>query len=276
MRTEHFFAALLSALEVAHTWRKTMTAPIRLRVLCLAAAISLLGGRQAAAVNLVVNPSFEADGQMLAITCCVTGWTINDVNPPAAVNNIDVITPSFGAHSGLYAVDLVGSSAAGLGAIVSQTISGLSIGVPYELEFYYRNNVTATFRYGVFDAPSSSAGWNTGNTLVGPTGSLTTTSAAWLQLLTTFTATTSSVTLEFQNTGGGLNTNGAKFDTVSLMATCPADCAPPPDGQVDVTDLLALLAQWGMPGGGTCDIDDDGDVDVNDILAMLAAWGACP
>jgi hypothetical protein len=61
---------------------------------------------------------------------------------------------------------------------------------------------------------------------------------------------------------------------------CPADCAPPPDGSVNVTDLLALLAQWGASGGGGCDIapppGGDGVVNVSDLLALLAAWGLCP
>ncbi|MCH7545565.1 MAG: hypothetical protein IID30_04090 [Planctomycetes bacterium] len=58
---------------------------------------------------------------------------------------------------------------------------------------------------------------------------------------------------------------------------CPADCAGTPDGSVNVTDLLALLANW----GGTptlCDIappGGDGSVNVTDLLALLAAWGSC-
>ena len=59
---------------------------------------------------------------------------------------------------------------------------------------------------------------------------------------------------------------------------CYADCAGTPDGTVNVTDLLALLANW----GGTpvfCDITPpggDGNVNVTDLLDLLAAWGACP
>jgi outer membrane protein assembly factor BamB len=54
---------------------------------------------------------------------------------------------------------------------------------------------------------------------------------------------------------------------------CLADCSGPGDGMVDVSDLLALLAQWG--GVGACDIDGSGAVDVADLLALLAAWGDC-
>jgi hypothetical protein len=55
---------------------------------------------------------------------------------------------------------------------------------------------------------------------------------------------------------------------------CPADCGNiPGDGLVNVGDLLALLAQWGV--GGSCDQNDDGLVNVGDLLALLAAWGKC-
>jgi hypothetical protein len=57
----------------------------------------------------------------------------------------------------------------------------------------------------------------------------------------------------------------------------PAHRCPPDvngDGVVDVTDLLALLGNWGGTGDG--DINDDGVVDVEDLLMLLAAWGECP
>lgn len=54
---------------------------------------------------------------------------------------------------------------------------------------------------------------------------------------------------------------------------CLADCGTV-DGNVNVTDLLALLAQWG--GDGPCDQNGDDVVNVTDLLALLAAWGMCP
>lgn len=59
------------------------------------------------------------------------------------------------------------------------------------------------------------------------------------------------------------------------LAPCPADS----DGNrnVNVSDLLNLLANW-----GSClepcppDSDRDGDVDVFDLLQLLSTWGACP
>jgi len=48
-----------------------------------------------------------------------------------------------------------------------------------------------------------------------------------------------------------------------------------PDGVVDVFDLLALLANWGMDGVGA-DIAAPFDVvDVFDLLDLLATWGSC-
>jgi hypothetical protein len=65
--------------------------------------------------------------------------------------------------------------------------------------------------------------------------------------------------------------------TVIGPAPCPEDCADG-DGDVDVNDLLRLLAQWGSPfmGTGSCNFDGDVDVDVTDLLRLLAAWGVCP
>jgi hypothetical protein len=74
--------------------------------------------------------------------------------------------------------------------------------------------------------------------------------------------------------GAPEETPGSANDSCNPATGCVGDCAAPPDGSVTVTDLLALLAQWGA--GGSCDLDNDGDVDVNDLLIMLAAWGVCP
>ena len=92
------------------------------------------------------------------------------------------------------------------------------------------------------------------------------------------------------------------------VALCPADCRQTPDGAVNVSNFLALLARWGEASvGGPCppvplrvvrppahssdrakfealraswgpcdgceaDLDGDGVVGVRDMLAVLAAW----
>ena len=59
-----------------------------------------------------------------------------------------------------------------------------------------------------------------------------------------------------------------------IPAICPADTDG--SGDVNVTDLLALLAAWGPNPGHIADFNDDGNVNVTDLLALLAAWGPCP
>jgi hypothetical protein len=51
---------------------------------------------------------------------------------------------------------------------------------------------------------------------------------------------------------------------------CDEDCASPSDDEVNIIDLLALLAEWGT--NGDCDFDGGG-ISVTDLLQMLAAWG---
>jgi predicted outer membrane repeat protein len=58
---------------------------------------------------------------------------------------------------------------------------------------------------------------------------------------------------------------------------CPCDCAQSPDGEVNITDFLALLGEWGGPGWCDCDQNPppDGVVDNQDFLHMLGTWGEC-
>ena len=55
---------------------------------------------------------------------------------------------------------------------------------------------------------------------------------------------------------------------------CLADIALD-DGQVNVHDLLSLIAVWGTTSP-SADINFDGTVNVHDLLLLIAAWGACP
>jgi hypothetical protein len=54
---------------------------------------------------------------------------------------------------------------------------------------------------------------------------------------------------------------------------CEGDCAAPPNGVVGITDLLALLAQWGT--AASCDLDGSGTVAIADLLQLLSNWGPC-
>ena len=46
------------------------------------------------------------------------------------------------------------------------------------------------------------------------------------------------------------------------------------DFEVDIVDLLDLLAAWGS-NDPVFDLDGDGTVGITDFLAMLAVWGPC-
>ncbi|MCH2132480.1 MAG: glycoside hydrolase family 9 protein [Phycisphaerales bacterium] len=60
--------------------------------------------------------------------------------------------------------------------------------------------------------------------------------------------------------------------TSGAWATCPDTDG---NGQVDVTDLLAVVDEWGPCSGCGADVNDSGAVDVMDMLLVLDAWGAC-
>lgn len=47
------------------------------------------------------------------------------------------------------------------------------------------------------------------------------------------------------------------------------------DGAVDVTDLLAIVGNWGDCSDCNEDIDGNGSVDVTDLLTVVGNWGQC-
>ena len=74
---------------------------------------------------------------------------------------------------------------------------------------------------------------------------------------------------------GGVYTLQGGFMAAPVTNPCPADSDS--SGTVNVTDLLALLAGWGVCGVPCpSDINGDGFINVTDLLALLAAWGLCP
>jgi len=61
---------------------------------------------------------------------------------------------------------------------------------------------------------------------------------------------------------------------VTFANTCPADLTG--SGNVDVSDLLVLLAAWGpCPSPCPPDLTGSGGVNVSDMLVLLSAWGEC-
>ncbi len=68
---------------------------------------------------------------------------------------------------------------------------------------------------------------------------------------------------------GGFSGSAYLFDA----STCPADFNG--DGNVEASDLAALLGNWGPCVGCPADFDDDGDVDAADLALLLGSWGPC-
>ena len=72
------------------------------------------------------------------------------------------------------------------------------------------------------------------------------------------------------------NSNGMlDFTDILDECECLNDCFLPTDGQVDVGDLLRVLALWGQTVA-ECDTNFDGVIDVVDLNRVLGEWGACP
>ena len=46
------------------------------------------------------------------------------------------------------------------------------------------------------------------------------------------------------------------------------------DGNVNVSDLLAVIDQWGL-ANSPADVNSDGIVDVTDLLMVVGNWGPC-
>jgi hypothetical protein len=58
------------------------------------------------------------------------------------------------------------------------------------------------------------------------------------------------------------------------FSPCPADCLQPPDQNVNVLDMYALLQHW-LSVSGPYDVNLDGAINVSDFFTLLEHWGAC-
>ena len=63
---------------------------------------------------------------------------------------------------------------------------------------------------------------------------------------------------------------GNKFED---YCTCDADVYP--DGMIDISDLLIVIAYYGLLEPAAGDVNMDGQVDSEDILGVLDQWGTC-
>ncbi|MCP4759859.1 MAG: hypothetical protein GY894_07220 [Planctomycetes bacterium] len=61
---------------------------------------------------------------------------------------------------------------------------------------------------------------------------------------------------------------------VGEIETCPSDISG--DGEVNVDDILAVVAAFGACDSCDEDLDGDGIVGIDDLLVAIADWGSCP
>jgi hypothetical protein len=80
--------------------------------------------------------------------------------------------------------------------------------------------------------------------------------------------------LTYLNVHNGMNPGGEIRGQIifPMGVICPEDVNC--DGQIDVSDLVDLILEWGTAGPAS-DIDGNGVVDVNDMVLLILAWGAC-
>jgi hypothetical protein len=64
------------------------------------------------------------------------------------------------------------------------------------------------------------------------------------------------------------------LDCEAVKKLCPEDVDG--DGMVSVTDLTAVILDWGVNPNSPADINGDGIVNVEDLTAVILAWGDCP
>jgi endonuclease/exonuclease/phosphatase family metal-dependent hydrolase len=62
-------------------------------------------------------------------------------------------------------------------------------------------------------------------------------------------------------------------DVTVIQIFCSADVDN--SGEVNVTDLLAVIDSWGSCDMCSADINGDGVVDVSDLLVIIGSWGPC-
>jgi parallel beta-helix repeat protein/predicted outer membrane repeat protein len=79
--------------------------------------------------------------------------------------------------------------------------------------------------------------------------------------------------------GGGttsllLGDEGSAFEQTNLLSGPACEADTDADGQVDVNDVLAVVAAWGSSDPGA-DVNGDGIVNTDDLLAVIGNWGPC-
>jgi hypothetical protein len=198
-----------------------------------AAALSLWGiSAQALGPNLVQNPSFETNtgtqfqgtgffGNQPGQTAAnLPGWTVTPPSYQAIAgigdNNLSyaggntwialVTHPTPITNSGRYYFIADGDYTNGVDAIISQVITGLTIGTPYQLSFDWAVGQCSVVFYPCGSTPTYNSGWDIAfglSTDSVNSGAIPTQSFfGWNTYINTFTATATSQTLSFLSKGG--------------------------------------------------------------------------
>jgi len=79
-------------------------------------------------------------------------------------------------------------------------------------------------------------------------------------------------TLQFYRIRSGLVFGGQVKSSIALGPLAPTLGDLNADGQVNMTDLLNLIASWEMTHS-SADLNGDGTVGVGDILLIIDNWG---
>ena len=79
------------------------------------------------------------------------------------------------------------------------------------------------------------------------------------------------------DSSAGLRGEGGSYDLNISPNTLTDRCVGDLDfnGEVNVLDLIAVIAAWGNTGDTPEDLNGDGEVTVLDMLDLIAAWGSC-
>ncbi len=192
---------------------------MKFRILGLLAACFVAGLATDVKANLITNGGFESPsiGSTPYTTFGVgstgiTGWTVvSGVSDPGA-GSVDLLGSFAPAHSGSQSVDLDGTSGLTSAGGLSQTLTGLTVGTSYTVDFFYSNNPAGS---------TSSANVTIGGVLL---AAITHTGATFGNLnytegTYTFVASTGSAALAFVSTDAASSVNGIFLDDVSVNPT---------------------------------------------------------
>ena len=210
---------------------------MKTQILLPALLITLLGQNETCPAASFVNGSFEspdvASQSYNAPSSAITGWTLSQ----GAVNLFDNSSGVGNAFDGTQFLEL---AFGGLGATLSQSISGLSLGQIYELRY-----VVSAFESARFFGPSSvtvAMGVGSDTATLDPSGTPNFGSnnshfgSPWIERAFTFTATSDAMAITI--------TSSRPNSTGSLPAIDHLTINPVPEPSTCAYVLFGLVLAW--------------------------------